>query len=499
MKKLLLLYKILFLSLPAFAQLTIPAGTQWVNSGNVNVNINNLDLVNNGSLSGGNSVIKFTGDGSNSIGGSSTTTFYQIEIGKGANGKVYLVSDINVGNQVNFTSGLLDLNQKNLMLESSAILNNENENSRIMAPNGGEAIITINLNAPNAMNAGNLGATITSAADLGAVTIKRGHVSQSGTGLTGSIFRYYSIVPQTNTGLSATLRFNYFDAEKNGKDENNFVLFQSDDNGVNWTNQSQTSRNAASNYVEKTGLNSLSRFTLSDNVIVSNCSATGVVLSVKGSKQNSVNVTWSTATETNNQGFAVERRLNGQADFSQLAFVNSKAPGGNSQSQLNYSYTDVNTSPDTSYYRLKIVGLNASTCYSDIKAFVPKGGGGKKGGGGPNIVNTDTIQTFASKNIPNQPKDMTAKLTLGPNPNNGNFWFRVEGIPKETFAILYTIDGKVVKQFHVSNLQQQHVSGLRSGLYILKVEGLPSFKIIVQSDGAPLNNFPTINTSSIKN
>ena len=165
--------------------------------------------------------------------------------------------------------------------------------------------------------------------------------------------------------------------------------------------------------------------------------------------------------------------------------------------QLSYSYTDVNSSADTSYYRLKIVSLNANTCYLDIKTFVPKSGGGKKG---PNIINIDTVQTIAGTiNSSNKQTDMTAKLTVGPNPNNGNFWFTVNGIQRETFATLYTMDGKILKQFRVMNLQQQQVSGLKSGIYILKVEGLKSFRVVVQTDGSASPNFPVINLSSIKN
>ena len=496
MKKFLLLYKILFVSLPAFAQLTISQGTQWVNSGNLNVNVNNLDMVNSGNFVSGSSTVKFTGNGTNNIGGNSPISFYQVEIAKTANSKMVLLSDINVASQVSFTSGFLDLNQRNLILASTAMLNNEGENTRIIGPNGGEAIITVNLNAPNLVNAGNLGATITSAANLGTVTIKRGQVAQSGTGLSGSILRYYSITPQVNSALNATVRLKYFDAEKNGRDENNFVIFQSDD-GTNWTNQSQTARNTSSDFVEKAGLGSLSRFTLSDNVVVADCSAAGVVLAVKAAKQNNVNVNWTTATETNNQGFSVERRLKGEASFTQLTFINSNAPGGNSVTSLSYSYTDINSFADTSYYRLKIVGLNASTCYSDVKTFVPKSGGGKKG---LNIINTDTVQTIAGTfNLSNKQTDMTAKLTVGPNPNNGNFWFTVNGIERETFATLYTMDGKILKQFRVMNFQQQQVSGLRSGIYILKVEGLKSFRVVVQTDGSASPNFPVINLSSIKN
>jgi hypothetical protein len=497
MKKFLLLYKILFVSLPAFAQFNISPGTQWVTTGNVTINLSNLDMINNGNFNAGGSTMKFTGTTDNKIGGSSAISFYQIEIAKSPSSKVALLSQISVGSQIYFTSGFLDLNQQNLLLGPDATLTNEGENTRMIAPNGGEAMITVNLNAPNTVNAGNLGAIITSAANLGTVTIKRGHIAQTGAGLTGSILRYYSIIPQTKIALNATLRFRYFDAEKNGRDENNFVLFQSDDGGNTWTNQSQTNRNTSSDFVEKSGLSTLSRFTLSDNAAIATCSATGLAVAVKAGKQNNVNVTWSTATETNNQGFAVERMLKGEPNFSQLAFVNSKAPGGNSLSLLNYSYTDFNSSADTSYYRLKIVALNASTCYSDVKTFVPKSSGGKKG---LNIINTDTVQTIAGTfNSSNKQTDMAAKLTVGPNPNNGNFWFSVNGIERETFATLYTMDGKILKQFRVLNLQQQQVSGLKSGIYILKVDGLKSFRVVVQTDGSTSTNFPVINLSSIKN
>src|SRR5215471_12704846 len=113
MKKFLLLYKILFLSLPAFAQLTISSGTQWVNNGNVTINLSNLDMINNGTFVAANSNVKFAGNANSNIAGSMASSFYQIEVSKSANGTVLLESDVNVSNQVIFTAGLLDLNQKN--------------------------------------------------------------------------------------------------------------------------------------------------------------------------------------------------------------------------------------------------------------------------------------------------------------------------------------------------------------------------------------------------
>lgn len=189
MKKYLILYKILFLSLPAFSQLNISAGAQWVNSGNVTVNVQDINLVNNGAFTAGNSVLKFSGNTNNTIGGNSAIAFYELQLSKNSNAVLSLLSNININNKINFNSGLIDLNQKNIILAGNAFLNNENENSRIIGPNGGEVSISLGLNKPTNINPGNLGAVLTSNSNLGNVTLKRGHKNQSGTGLPGSISR----------------------------------------------------------------------------------------------------------------------------------------------------------------------------------------------------------------------------------------------------------------------------------------------------------------------
>jgi hypothetical protein len=496
MKKILLLYKILFLSLPAFAQLTISTGTQWVSGGNVNVVISNIDLVNNGTFSAGNSSMKFTGNQNSTIAGTSLPIFSILEVAKTNNAKINLGRNINVGFSINFISGLLDLNNNNILLNPAAYLAGESENTRITGINGGFVEITQNLNGPLSANPGNLGATLTSTANLGNVIVRRGHVPQTGTGLSGSIQRYYSITPQNNSALNATLRLKYFDVELNGQNENILVTYQSNDNGLNWTNLSQNTRNENADYIEKNGLASLSLQTLGNDS--SSGPVSGLVFNATRKKTSEVQLTWSTATETNMNGFEIQRKLDNEVDFSAKGFVNSKAPGGNSLSLLSYSYTDLNSYAGTSYYRLKIVDLNNGISYSDIKAVTgkTKGGGGKNN----NIIQTsDTaVTTFAtaklqSGNLPVQ------KITAGPNPNNGNFWFTVSGIDKETTATLYTLDGKVLKQFRVMNLQQQQVNGLRSGIYILKVENLQPFRIIVQTGGNTINNYLLNNSPSIKN
>ena len=497
MKKYLLLYKILFLSIQGFGQLNISTGAQWVNSGNVAVNIQNLDMINNGTFIAGNSSIKFTGNQNSSISGTGMPLFSIIEIAKTNNAKVLLERNIGVGSFINFISGQIDLNNNNILLDPTAYIAGESETNRIIGANGGFVEITQNMNAPASINAGNLGATITSSANLGSVTIRRGHLPQSGTGLANSIQRYYTIAPQNNNNLNATLRLRYFDAELNGQNENVIVIYKSDDNGANWNNISQTTRNINADYVEKTGLSSLSLQTLSNDAALAD-GVTGLVFTAQRKKSTEVQLNWSTQTETNMNGYEVQRRLNNEQSFSVRTFVNSLAPGGTSNASLSYSYIDANSYTDTSFYRLRIVDSNGGFTYSDIKAVPGKTKGGGNGGGNPhNITNTDsTITTIASGKVITQTNVKFQKITVGPNPNNGNFWFSINGIEKETIATLYTIDGKQISQFRVVNHQQRQVNNIQTGIYLLKVPGFETQKIIVNGGGNAMPQSTQTNSKS---
>ena len=84
----------------------------------------------------------------------------------------------------------------------------------------------------------------------------------SGAGNQG-VKRKFSIVPTTNTGLNATLVFNYFDDEINGLDENYLSLYRSTDGGITWSQQTAVP-DPALNLVTKTGINAFSEWTLGD-------------------------------------------------------------------------------------------------------------------------------------------------------------------------------------------------------------------------------------------
>ncbi len=75
-----------------------------------------------------------------------------------------------------------------------------------------------------------------------------------------------------------------------------------------------------------------------------------------------VNLEWVTASEENNDFFAVERSLDGR-NFEVVATVNG---AGTTSEKLNYSYCDVNDLCGKVYYRLKQTDFDGQFSYSDI-------------------------------------------------------------------------------------------------------------------------------------
>lgn len=246
------------------AQLVITGGAEFKLSGDATLTLQDMDLVNNGTFNQTAGTVRFTGTANNTISGAQAIKIHVLQLAKTGVAELQLQRTLGINTLVNFSSGLLNLNNNNLELEPAALLTGETESSRIIGANGGYIQIVVPLNAPSSANPGNLGAVITSAQNLGTVTIRRGHVPQTIAVVNRqSINRYYDISPTTNSALNATLRFNYFNAELNGRNESLLSLWRSNDN-VNWTGTAFSSRDATANFVQQTGIASFSRWTLTD-------------------------------------------------------------------------------------------------------------------------------------------------------------------------------------------------------------------------------------------
>jgi len=339
----------------------ITAGTTMQLTNGIIVDLNNTNLIVNGTLqlSAGNGTFIFTGSTGTSISGSSVPTFDKLVLAAGTGNTLSLQNNVNVVTQVGFTSGLLDLNGHNLNLGSTGLLMGESDSSRIIGPAGGEVIATATLNAPSLANPGNLGALISSSQDLGSTTIGRGQQSQA-VGVTGlSILRYFDITPANDVNLNASLRLQYFDAELNGIDADSLQFWSSPDD-VNWTNQGITDLDTALHYVDLTGISSLSWWTLS--------SRTGTPLPLTYILFNAscvsgqVNINWETAQQSNTKVFDVERSGNG----SQWQVIGSVPAAGNSSVENSYSFTDGNPLPGNNEYRIAEYDLNGQVNYTRV-------------------------------------------------------------------------------------------------------------------------------------
>jgi hypothetical protein len=81
---------------------------------------------------------------------------------------------------------------------------------------------------------------------------------------------------------------------------------------------------------------------------------------ISNSKGSSVELTWTTATETNNDFFSVERSSNG-VTYEKIKVVDG---AGNSSAVKEYSAVDDSPFEGTSYYKLKQTDFNGQFTYS---------------------------------------------------------------------------------------------------------------------------------------
>lgn len=148
---------------------------------------------------------------------------------------------------------------------------------------------------------------------------------------------------------------------------------------------------------------------------------------------------WTTASESNNSGFDVQRSTDG-VEFASIGFVASKAVQGNSSSVINYSYEDKTVPAGTHYYRLKQIDLNGDVEYSTIR-----------------VVN-NVLNELAVKIYPN-PAQNTLTLST----------------PLSLKGASYTVCNMVGQDFikgKADELTRIDVSTLMPGIYFIKVISL---------------------------
>lgn len=175
------------------------------------------------------------------------------------------------------------------------------------------------------------------------------------------------------------------------------------------------------------------------DVNATNCSILPVELTsfdVEKSDETSL-VSWSTASEINNDYFNVERSKDG-VRFETIGTVQGN---GTTTDRMTYSFEDENPMGGVNYYRLKQVDYDGAYEYSDIK----------------NV-------RFDSR--------MSTNVTMGlyPNPANDYVSIELDGIKLDSKTMVRVFDkiGKLVLVQDVDASNQLNISELADGMYMIQ-------------------------------
>ena len=295
---------------------------------------------------------------------------------------VALNHDMAITGNLNLISGDLHLNGHFIDLGMTGTLS-ETPGNTVTDLTGSIGAVR-DLNAPNGVNLGGLGVMFTSTDNLGITLVDRFHSPGTGNGNQG-ILRQYSISflvtkqngkliqKEDNVTLATSLRFYYDESELNGIPEVSLTSFRSYSGANNeWQHMGGTV-NTVNNYVEIANVIDFGFWTLANiNAPIPvelNSFTAGVV-------KDEVILNWTTATETNNSGWNIERKkLNDseQQNWTKIGFVEGSV---NSTSTKDYSYTDKNLASGKYQYRLQQIDLDGTFSYSDIVevevSFIPE-------------------------------------------------------------------------------------------------------------------------------
>lgn len=178
---------------------------------------------------------------------------------------------------------------------------------------------------------------------------------------------------------------------------------------------------------------------------------TGLEFFAQRKNDRTVQLDWKTIQEINNKGFHIERKKENESAFIEIGFVAAGTTDGNSTLPLAYTRNDDNNYNGKTFYRLKQEDRNGKTTYSLIRLV--NGAGNKQ-----------------------------LAMQVWPVPAAGPVQVLVTGLTKADQLACYNAEGKLIKQWPVTNEQPLLVQHLPPGTYFLRLEKNPGMvqKIIIQ-------------------
>ena len=165
--------------------------------------------------------------------------------------------------------------------------------------------------------------------------------------------------------------------------------------------------------------------------------------------ENRVDVSWETASETNNDYFSVEKSVDGLSYIS----IGNVDGAGNSNMLKAYQYADNNPLQGVSYYRIKQTDFNGDFAYSPIR-----------------VVNVSNKQNI---------------ISIAPNPVLRGESIQIKGLNSLEYTVsFYHISGKKIEEIIVKGEDFISIDNLfYSGFYYVVISSLDEtfkYKLLVQ-------------------
>lgn len=461
-----LLLGMAILPFTVFAQggIEVQTGTYLVSSSTAKIILaEGADFNNSGTFTHGNGEVIFLGNAEQEINGTSTSSFYDLNINKSA-GNLIAASNFNVAHQLKMTSGKLDLQNATVDLGTTGEIIDETAATAIMVSNPGSHSGTIKRTADITdvgvfTNIGNIGIGIKPSSSLGQVTIVRGHYEQQGTGNytdNYSIARYFEISPTNN--VASDLLFYFWDGELTAGTTNHsktdLIAFRYISSTSIWEPVSATIDAGSNNYIGFT-TPGFSKFTLASKTSPLPIELLSLNVKWYNEKQQEAVVNWVTASEINNDYFVVER----SADAVNWENIATTQGAGSVSYESQYEIIDKQPLDGISYYRLKQVDFDGTTTYSDLRTL---------------SKNQDNID-----------------FVVYPNPTSDVIYIQFGENPESSLKKinLYDQAGKIVRQLIPANEITNNtitidVSQLAPGTYNISIEqnsSITNHKIVINN------------------
>ncbi len=209
-------------------------------------------------------------------------------------------------------------------------------------------------------------------------------------------------------------------------------------------NQSDLTFQDQTTSISRTGMQKLEQFTVAADSTQNPLPVTLLSFTAKTGKSGAL-VQWTTSSEVNNNGFDLERSVDGRS-FEKVSFIKGN---GTSMVAHSYSYNDVNAFGDagsnTLYYRLQQIDNNGRTSYSNV------------------VRVSREAQSLASASV-------------NPNPFSQSFALNLNANEQSTVNILITdYQGRVItsKQVNILSganaIEIDELATSRAGVYFVKI------------------------------